>query len=39
VVERGLGEVEGDDLVARLGLVGGHPAAHVAETDEGDASH
>ncbi len=35
----GVGQVEGLHRVLRLGLVGGHPAAHVAEADESDAGH
>ena len=32
-------EVEGADLMPRLGEVRGHPAAHVAKADECDACH
>src|SRR5690242_3727685 len=35
----GFRKVEGDDLIARLGLVGGHAASHVAEADECDFRH
>ena len=36
---RGLRQIEGDDVMLRLGEIGGHRAAHVAETDEGDFRH
>jgi len=38
-LQRGGRQVEGGDVMPGLGLIGGHAAAHVAETDEGDASH
>ena len=37
--ERVRAEVEGHDLMPRLGEVGGHPAAHVAKPDECYACH
>ena len=38
-LQRGLGEIEGDDVVAGLGQVRGHAAAHIAEPDECDSCH
>jgi hypothetical protein len=38
-VQRIGAEVEGDNLVARFGLIGGHARAHVTKTDECDAGH
>jgi hypothetical protein len=35
-LERRRGEVERPHRMIRLGQVRGHPAAHVAEADEGD---
>ena len=37
--DRGIGEIEGRHVMLRLGEIGGHRAAHVAETDEGDFRH
>jgi hypothetical protein len=38
-VQRGGRQVEGGHVMPGLGLIGGHAAAHVAQADEGDASH